>query len=290
MHASQAASARSVAGRAPAATKSATSRVRDRDVITTLTAAPTAHRSTGPPSMRMVVVKSRPAKSAGRPLGLGVRRRTRDDGEDAGHQPDAHHDGRLDRGAGGKAVASGAPRQVPRRSTFGAEATSRRTETPRTPAGPGEPWRPLARGMYSDQFKTLSGPSSSMSEETHQAHAARATKSKARSHVIPRRSGSGSRRAVRGGVFAAPRAPFSPPHRNTPATASQTAGIDEAPTWGATWENFPCPPNTSENSGTNVAAESSVPTTAPTTATTASWASTTTPTLRRPAFASCHSA
>ena len=148
----------------------------------------------------------------------------------------------------------------------------------------------ISRGMYSDQFKTLSGPSSSMSEETHQAHAARATKSKARSHVIPRRSGSGSRRAVRGGVFAAPRAPFSPPHRNTPATASQTAGIDEAPTWGATWENFPCPPNTSENSGTNVTAESSVPTTAPTTATTASWASTTTPTLRGPTFASCHSA
>ena len=40
----------------------ATSRVRDFDVMTTLTAAPMAHRRTGPPIMRMAAVQSRPVK------------------------------------------------------------------------------------------------------------------------------------------------------------------------------------------------------------------------------------
>ena len=62
MKASHAAAASSVRGRAPPAMSRATSRVRDFDVMTTLTAAPMAHRRTGPPIMRMAAVQSRPVK------------------------------------------------------------------------------------------------------------------------------------------------------------------------------------------------------------------------------------
>ena len=87
-------------------------------------------------------------------------------------------------------------------------------------------------GRYSDQFITTSGAAPTMRKTVQPVHAVRTANSAIRKHVIPLRFGSDSRKAMRGGVFPALRAPLNPPQKNTPATASHTVGIIEKLTWG----------------------------------------------------------
>ena len=71
---------------------------------------------------------------------------------------------------------------------------------------------------------------STMKTKSAQVPVAKLANRIALNHVIPLRFGSESRRASKGGVSPALRAPFNPPTRDTAATASHTVGIREAPT------------------------------------------------------------
>ena len=145
-------------------------------------------------------------------------------------------------------------------------------------------------GRYSDQFMTTPGTEPIMMAATCQAPIANPANSRTRIHVIPARLGFDSRKTARGDVLPALRAPFSPPHKNVPATASHTKGIDAAPTRGTACAYSTRAPNTHGNRGENVMVVSNVPHMAPSTATTTNCTSTTALTSLGFMLANCHRA